>query len=238
MCGRFFLATPGPELARHFGLAVAPELPARFNIAPGQPVPLVRAEGPAAARVLAAPRWGLVPAWADDPKREAGSSGHGRRPINARSETVADSPLFRGALARRRGLVPADGFYEWQHAGRSSRPFAVRPLDGGLLAMAAIFEHWERDGVELDTCAILTVPAAGAVRPLHDRMPLFIAPAGYGRWLDPSLQDPAALAPLLAGDGADRLVTYPVDRRVNDVREDDAGLLEPERDLFSAGGAA
>jgi putative SOS response-associated peptidase YedK len=227
MCGRFFLATPGPELARQFGLAAAPDLPARFNIAPGQPVPLVRAEE--GARVLAAPRWGLVPPWADEP-------GSGRRPINARAETAADSPLFRAALAQRRGLVPADGFYEWQHAGRSARPFAVRPRDGGLLAFAAVFERWRRQGEELETCAILTVPAAGAVAPLHDRMPLVIAPADYTRWLDPALQDAGALAPLLAGDRAE-LVTYPVDRRVNDVREDDARLLEPERDLFSAGGA-
>jgi len=104
--------------------------------------------------------------------------------------------------------------------------------------MAAIFERWARGGVELETCAILTVPAAGAVRPLHDRMPLFVPASDSQRWLDPALHDPAALAPLLRGDGADRLVVYPVDRRVNDVREDDAGLLEPERDLFSAGGAA
>jgi putative SOS response-associated peptidase YedK len=231
MCGRFFLATPGPELARHFGLAVAPDLPARFNVAPGQPVPLVRAEGPGAERVLAAPRWGLVPPWADDP-------GSGPRPINARAESAADSSLFRTALARRRGLVPADGFYEWQHVGRSSRPFAVRPSEGGLLAFAALYERWERGGEALETCAILTVPAAGAVRALHDRMPLRIAPADYGRWLDPALTDPTALAPLLAGDGSDGFVTYPVDRRVNDVREDDARLLEPERDLFSAGGAS
>jgi putative SOS response-associated peptidase YedK len=232
MCGRFFLATPGPELARHFGLAAAPDLPARFNVAPGQPVPLVRvAAGSPGARELAAPRWGFVPAWSEDP-------GSGRRPINARAETVADSPLFRAALAQRRGLVPADGFYEWQHVGRSARPFVVRPRERGLLAMAAIFERWAHGGAELETCAILTVPAAGAVRPLHDRMPLFVAPADHARWLDPALQDAAALAPLLRGTGAEQLEVYPVDRRVNDVREDDAGLIEPERDLFSAGGAA
>jgi putative SOS response-associated peptidase YedK len=228
MCGRFFLATPGPELARHFGLAAAPELPARFNVAPGQPVALVRVEG--ARRVLSAPRWGFVPAWSEDPDR-------GRRPINARAESAAGSPLFRAALAHRRGLVPADGFYEWQHAGRSARPYAVRPQDGGLLALGALFERWERDGGALETCAIVTVPAAGAVGALHDRMPLLIAPADYGRWLDPALQDTDALAPLLAGRGAERLVAYPVDRRVNDVREDDAGLLARERDLFSAEGA-
>src|SRR5690606_41372171 len=132
MCGRFFLATPGPALAREFELAEAPELAPRFNVAPGQPVPLVRVER--GARALAAPRWGFVPAWAEGSER-------GRRPINARAETVADSPFFQGALARRRGLVPADGFYEWQHVGRSARPFAVRPGGRGLLAMSGLFER-------------------------------------------------------------------------------------------------
>jgi len=233
MCGRFFLATPGAELARQFGLAVVPQIAPRFNIAPGQPIPLVRVEGPGpgAARVLATPFWGFVPAWADDP-------GRTRRPINARAETAATSPLFRRALARCRGLVPADGFYEWQHAGRSARPFAVRPRDGGLLALGAIFERREREGSALETCAIVTVPAAGAVRALHDRMPLLVPPSAWARWLDPALQDPDGIAPLLAGEGAERLVVHPVDRRVNDVREDDPALVEPARDLFSAGGGA
>lgn len=231
MCGRLFLATPGPELARQLGLAAVPELAPRFNIAPGQSVPLVRAEGPAGERVLAAPRWGFVPAWAEDPER-------GRRPINARSETAASSPLFRRALARRRGLVPADGFYEWQHAGRSARPFAMAREDRRLLALGALFERWERAGAVLETCAILTVPAAGAVAALHDRMPLLLPPGAWARWLDPGLQDPGAIAALLAGEGAEALVAWPVDRRVNDVREDDRALLDPERDLFSAGGAA
>lgn len=231
MCGRFFLATPGPELARQFELAEAPALAPRFNVAPSQPVALVRVASPGGARELAAPRWGFVPAWADDPES-------GRRPINARVETIAASPLFRGALARRRGLVPADGFYEWQHVGRSARPFAIRPEGGRLLAMGAIFERWERGDVALETCAIVTVPAAGAVRALHDRMPFLVPRNAWARWLDPALQDPDAIAALLAAPDAPALVAQPVDRRVNDVREDDARLLEPERDLFSAGGAA
>ena len=230
MCGRFFLATPGPELARHFGLAAAPELPARFNVAPGQPVPLVRVAPDSGERVLEAPLWGLVPPWADDPRA-------GPRPINARAESAPASPLFRGALAARRGLVPADGFYEWQHVGRSARPFAVRPRAGGVLALAAVFEHWRRGDQELTSCAILTVPAAGPVAALDDRMPLVVAPRDYARWLDPELRDPAALAPLLAGSAVQDWITYPVDRRVNDVREDDPRLLEPERDLFSQAGA-
>lgn len=230
MCGRFFLATPGSELARHFGLAAAPAWAPRFNLAPGQPVPLVRAclqpDG-RVERALVQPRWGLVPPWTADAAR-------GRRPINARVEGAAESPLFRGALARRRGLLPADGFYEWQHAGRSSRPFAVRPREGGLLALAAIFERWEGEAGVLETCAVLTAPAAGAVAAIHDRMPVLVAPHDYERWLDPTLRDVTALGLAPADPG--RLVIHPVDRRVNDVREDDAGLVEPERDLFSAGG--
>ena len=110
--------------------------------------------------------------------------------------------------------------------------------DRGLLALGALFERWERGGATLETCAVLTVPAAGAVAALHDRMPLLVPREAWARWLDPTLQDPAAIAPLLAGEGAEALVTWPVERRVNDVREDDPALLEPERDLFSAGGAA
>lgn len=230
MCGRFFLVTPGAELARQFALSAEPELAPRYNIAPGQPVPLVRAEGPAGERVLAAPLWGFVPSWAEEADR-------GPRPINARTESAARSRLFRQALERRRGLVPADGFYEWQHAGRSARPFAVQRGDRGLLAMGALFERRESAGSALETCAILTVPAAGAVRSLHDRMPLLVPREAWAHWLDPG-RGASAIAPLLAGETADALVTWPVDRRVNDVREDDAGLLEPECDLFSAGGAA
>ncbi len=230
MCGRFFLSIPGAELARHFELAETPEDIARFNVAPGQTVPLVRSvPGPKAGRTLANPRWGFVPAWAKDPQRA-------RRPINARCETVATSPMFRTAFARRRGLVPATGFYEWQHVGRSARPFAIRPRDGGLLGLAAIFDRQERDDGVLETCALLTTEAAAPVRAIHGRMPVWIPADAYGRWLDPSLRDAAALAPLLTAGSERPLEAYPIDPRVNDVREDDARLPEPARDLFTAGG--
>jgi len=230
MCGRLFLAIPGPDLARHFELALQPADIARFNVAPGQTLPLVRATpDPDAGRVLANPRWGFVPAWAKDPER-------GRRPINARSETVASSPMFRAAFARRRGLVPASGFYEWQHAGRSARPFAIRPRDGSLLALAAIFDRHERDDAVLETCAILTTEAVAPVRSIHDRMPVFVPADAYAPWLDPSIRDATVLAPLLTAGSDTPLDAYPIDPRVNDVREDDAHLLEPARDLFSAGG--
>ena len=230
MCGRFFLSIPGPDLARQFELAEPPDEIARFNVAPGQVVPLVRnAPEPQAGRTLANPRWGFVPAWAKDPQRS-------RRPINARSETVATSPMFRAAFARRRGLVPASGFYEWQHAGRSARPFAIRPRAGGLLALAAIFDRLEVDDTVLETCAILTTEATEPVRAIHDRMPVFVPADAYAPWLDPAVRDATALAPLLAARSDTPLDAYPIEARVNDVREDDARLLEPARDLFSAGG--
>jgi putative SOS response-associated peptidase YedK len=226
MCGRFLLSTPGPELARVFGLAVAPELRPRFNVAPGQPIALVHALPDAAGRALAAPLWGYA----------GPGAAPGRRPINARAETIASSPLFRSAFARRRGLVPADGFYEWQHAGRSSRPFAIRPRAAGPIAFAAIFDA-APDG-EPASCAIVTTAANGQVRPIHDRMPVILPPEAWAEWLDPARVDAEALGALLAPARDDLLFAHPVDRRVNDVREDDAALALPERDLFSLGGAA
>lgn len=232
VCGRLFLSIPGPDLARQFELAEVPADIARFNVAPGQTLPLVRAPLEAeagAGRVLIHPRWGLVPAWAKDPNR-------GRRPINARTETVANSPMFRAALARRRGLVPASGFYEWQHVGRSSRPFAILPRAGGLLALAAIFERWTRDDTVLETCALLTTAADETLRSIHDRMPVCVPVEGYATWLDPSLRDGQVLESVLSAGAAPPLEAVPISARVNNVREDDAGLLEPARDLFSAGG--
>lgn len=231
MCGRFFLSRSNAEIARHFGLAEPPGLAPRYNIAPGQDVPVVRAragEG-SPSRVLELRRWGLVPGWASDRRS-------GARPINARAESAAQQALFRSALAQRRGLVPADGFYEWQHRGRSARPFAVR-VRGGLFAMAALYERSSGKGGPLDTCAILTTEANEAVRPVHDRMPVILAPEDYAAWLDPAQLDAAALAPLLRPCPAEWIELHPVDRRVNDVREDDADLVAPERDLFSAGQA-
>ncbi|HTY17651.1 MAG TPA: SOS response-associated peptidase [Myxococcota bacterium] len=228
MCGRFFLSTSGAEIARHFGLVAAPDLVPRFNIAPGQDVPVVRALGRDDGRVLELRRWGLVPGGIEDPSR-------GPRPINARAETAASLPIFRDALARRRGLVPADGFYEWQHRGRSARPFAVRIRGGALFAMAAVWDRWERGGAAvpgapaaIDSVAILTTEANARIRTIHDRMPLILAPEDWARWLDPE----ARVAPLLRPCPAEWIDLHPVATRVNDVREDDARLVEPERDLF------
>ncbi len=254
MCGRFFLSKSAAEMVSHFDLAEVPVLAPRFNIAPTQLVPFVRqrrtepattlavprsepqASGEvhqARARVLEARAWGFLPHFADSPRA-------GTRPINARAETLATSPLFRDAFARRRGLVPASGFYEWQHRGRSARPFAIRVRGGELFAMAALFDHWGAEDASLDSCAIVTSAANERVAPIHERMPVIVAPADYALWLDPAVRDAERLLPLLRPCPAEWIDLHPVDRRVNDVRCDDAQLAEPERDLFSLanGGAS
>ena len=229
MCGRFFLSKSGAEIASHFDLTDEPALAPRFNIAPSQSIPVVRASaGDGDPRVLELRSWGFVPRFAKQLRA-------GRRPINARAETVATSPLFRGSFARRRGLVPASGFYEWQHRGRSARPFALRVRGGELFAMAALFDHCEAEDGVLDSCALVTTEANESVAVVHDRMPAILAPADYALWLDPSMQEPERLLPLLRPCAAAWIELYPVARRVNDVRCDDPQLIEPERDLFALG---
>jgi putative SOS response-associated peptidase YedK len=230
MCGRFFLSRSGAEMARAFDLAEEPVLAPRFNIAPTQPVAVVRRVGD--RRVLEPMHWGFVSRLPTEAK------GAAARPINARAETIATTPLFREAFARRRGIVPADGFYEWQHRGRSSRPFAVLRRDGAPLAMAAVWERSEGEEAAFVSCAIVTTTANEALAPLHERMPVLLAPDDFAVWLDPAVRDRETLAPLLRAFPSDLLAFHPVDRRVNDVRCDDASLPEPERDLFSLGGGA
>jgi len=232
MCGRFFLSRSSAEVARAFDLAEEPTLAPHYNIAPSQRVPVIRAQPDGGTRrVLDSMQWGFVP-------RFAKSRREGTRPINARAETVATTPLFRAAFARRRGVVPADGFYEWQHRGKSARPFAVRLRDGSLLAMAALWERFEDAEGALDSCAIVTTEANAAIAPIHDRMPVLLAPDAVATWLDPTLGDVDPLRALLRPCPAEWIESYPVDRRVNDVHCDDARLLEPERDLFSSGSDA
>ncbi len=229
MCGRFFLSKSAAEIARHFDLGDEPVLAPRFNIAPTQDIPVIRSsDGDARVRVLEMRSWGFVPHFAKELRA-------GKRPINARAETVATTPLFRSAFARRRGLVPASGFYEWQHRGRSARPFALQVRGGELFAMAALFDRWETEAGAFDSCAIVTTDANERVAIVHDRMPAILAPADYALWLDPSVQEPALLLPLLRPCPAAWIDAHPVERRVNDVRCDDPQLIEPERDLFSLG---
>jgi putative SOS response-associated peptidase YedK len=220
MCGRFTLTRSAAEVAAHFGLEGAPSLAPRWNAAPTQELPIVRRRR-AGVRVLEPRRWGLVPRWAADPSV-------GARMINARVEGVRERPVFREAFARRRCLVPADGFYEWQGRARARRPFHIALPDGALFAIAGLYERWQGPGGEVvDSFTLLTRPARGAVAPLHDRMPLLVDPEGYACWLDPDAPDPAGLLEGLPQERGAALVARPVSARVNDVRNDDAACLAP-----------
>jgi putative SOS response-associated peptidase YedK len=224
MCGRFTLTRSAAEVAEHFELAAAPEFAAHWNAAPTQELPIVRVRS-TGVRVLELRRWGLVPNWAKDPSV-------GARMINARVEGVLERPAFREAIRRRRCLVPADGFFEWQGQARARRPFHITRPDGGVFAIAGLYERWHGAGGEvLDSFTLLTRPARGAVATLHDRMPLIVDPPGYAAWLDPAAPDPAALLAALPEEVGAALVARPVSTRVNDVRNDDPACLAPPEEL-------
>ncbi len=220
MCGRYSLTSPVESVVQLFDLDTRPNLPPRYNIAPTQEVAVVRTEG--GARSLGLMRWGLVPAWAKDP-------AIGQRLINARGETAADKPSFRSAFKRRRCLIPADGFYEWQARGRGPKqPYRIARPDGGPFAFAGLWEAWrDGEGDERLTCTILTTEANRALREIHARMPVILGPDDYGPWLDVDGAAPAALQGLLEPVPEDWLAAYPVSTRVNNVKNDDPACIAP-----------
>jgi len=224
VCGRFTLTASARDVARHFELAEIPALEARYNIAPAQPVPAVRA-GRDGGRRLDLLTWGLVPHWARDP-------AIGYRTINARAETAARKPAFREALRRRRCLVAADGFYEWTGPRGARRPTWFRRPDGGVFAIAGLWERWRPQAdaeasQERVTCTLLTTEANAAVRPFHDRMPVLLDPRDYDRWLDPDARDAAEVSALLVPAPPDALEARPVSSRVNDARREGPACVEP-----------
>jgi len=217
--------------------AVLTRAPRRERSPEGEPVEPV--EAPAPVRQLRVLRWGLVPSWAKDPSI-------GSRLINARMETVADKPAFRRAFAQRRCLLPADGYYEWytstgadarpqdRPAKKAKQPFFIRPKDGGVLAMAGLYEFWRRPDAGPDdqdawlvTCAVLTTEAEDAVGRIHDRMPLLVERERYADWLDPTIDDPDRLRGLLVPAAPGRLDAYPVSTAVNAVANNGPDLVEP-----------
>lgn len=223
MCGRFLLRAPPVEIAAIFDIpGPVANFPPRYNIAPMQDLMAVRFNPATGRRSLDPLRWGLVPRWAEDP-------GFGAKCINARAEGLAGKPAFRDAFARRRCLVPANGFYEWRRTGRTRTPYAIQPRDGGLFAFAGLWEGW-RDPVTRDilrSCTIITCPANAAVAAIHDRMPVILEPADWSAWLGETATAPDALQALLRPLPADRMRIDPVGTRVNNVRNDDPSLVEP-----------
>ena len=226
MCGRFALMTPTEQLALLFDLpetAVSnlPTSVSRFNIAPTQPVAAIRLDQ-AGARNFTFFRWGLIPSWAKDIKI-------GSRMINARSETVAEKPSFRAAFKRRRCLIPADGFYEWQKRNGGKQPMFIRPAAGEELsfALAGLWELWrDPDGGTLQSCTILTTSPNELMAPIHNRMPVIIEPEDYDLWLDPE-PNPEQGLHLLRPYPAEKMVAYPVSTIVNNPRNDVPECVQP-----------
>jgi putative SOS response-associated peptidase YedK len=230
MCGRYTSTTPASRLAETFHVdeVRVEELPIRYNVAPTQPVYAVaESSGPVGQRLLGALRWGLVPPWAADP-------GVGARMINARAEGIDRRSAFREALARRRCIIPADAFYEWERpaAGRP-RPWAFARADGRPMAFAGLWESWRgagasRPGEALRTCTIVTAAANEVVAPVHPRMPVILSPDAWDAWLDPSARDVTAAMALLVPPPADGLRAWTVSSLVNHAANEGPELLEPE----------
>ena len=241
MCGRYASARKRQDLLEEFRIdrdRVTDDLEPDYNVAPTKPVyaVLTRAgRGDEAAqdvaRELRVVRWGLVPSWAKYP-------AIGSRLINARVETVDSKPSFRSAFAKRRCLLPADGFYEWmkvQDQGKARKqPYYIHRADGGVLAFAGLYELWRDRSVPEDhpqawlwTSVIITTSAPDEAGRIHERMPMVIDPARWGDWLDPANSDAAHVHALLAPAAASGLASYPVGTDVNYVRNNGLRLIEP-----------
>ena len=236
MCGRFVAGRDPVNLAAAMGVEELPEriLPPNYNVAPTQDVYIVRdhrdGDDERSARVLDIARWGLVPSWAKD-------AAIGNRMINARAETVADKPAFRSSFTKRRCLVPADGFYEWQQPGEPGGrkiPHYLHPADGTVLAMAGLYARWRDPSVADDddpaawllSTTILTTAAEGAVAGIHDRSPVPVAPSLWQEWLDPQVTGPDVLPRILIAPPEGYWDIYPVSTAVNSPRHNSPDLID------------
>jgi putative SOS response-associated peptidase YedK len=222
MCGRYRLSRRKEIIEEQFDtISWDDDWNPRYNIAPTQPVPVIRQHPKEPRRDLSLMRWGLIPSWAKD------ASGAARM-INARSETAHTLPAFREAMKLRRCLVPADGFYEWQRRGSAKQPFCFEVGDGGLFAFAGLWERW-RDpiGQWVKSFAILTTTPNAVTSAIHDRMPVILDPASYDLWLDPGMTKVEAVSNLLKPCDAQLLQCYPVSTRINHVANDDADCSRP-----------
>jgi putative SOS response-associated peptidase YedK len=243
MCGRF-VSTAGPDrIAAYFDTvlpteAVAESLGENYNVAPTQDVYAVVANGDGSSARVDAFHWGLIPSWAKDRKI-------GARMINARAETLAEKPAFKGLFARKRCIIPMDGFYEWQPGSPDGplnakgqplkRPMFIHRADGDPLAVAGLWTAWkdpdDPEGRFLHSATIITTAANALMEPIHDRMPAILAPEQWTTWLDPANNDLGALGTLLVGCADDVLTMHAVSTDVNNVRNNRAELIAPaERD--------
>jgi putative SOS response-associated peptidase YedK len=237
VCGRYAASANPDDLVEEFEVVERPEqaLEPSWNVAPTQDVYAVLERAPRGEpdepprRRLQVARWGLVPSWAKD-------AAIGNRMINARMETVAEKPAFKRAFAKRRALLPADGYFEWYGEVKGKKqPFFIRPADGGVLAMAGLYELWRDPSVPPDaetdpwlwTVTVLTTTATDDLGRIHDRMPLLVEKQRYAEWLDPAVDDPDELRGLLVPAAPGLLTAYPVATTVNNVKNNGPELVYP-----------
>ena len=219
MFGRVVITSPPAALRQIFGYLEQPNFPPRHNIAPTQPVPVVIVEN--GVRHFRLMRWGLLPSWVKDP-------GKFTLLINARAETVVEKPAFKNAIRRRRCLIPADGYYEWQGSERPKRPYFIHRGDGAPFGLAGLAETWMGpNGEELDTVAIVTAAASADLGVLHHRVPVTIHASDFARWLDCSDDSAEHVMALLTAPAVGEFAWHPVSTRVNRVANDDAQLILP-----------
>jgi len=217
MCGRFTLTTPSEHIEDYYGVTGTGVLKPRYNIAPTQAIMALRFD-----KIFQQPkwcllRWGFIPSWM---KEEDISSKF----INARSETVADKPMFRSAFARRRCVIPASGFYEWRTLKSGKQPFYISTRGQEVFSIAGLWESWERDGVRIDSCTLLTMPASDSLQEVHSRMPVILNREQHHAWIDPKISSHDVIQQATK-DILKNLYYYPVSRAVNNPKHDHADCI-------------
>lgn len=218
MCGRFSNKTSAEKIKKEFKVSEVPSVEARYNIAPTQKILAVGQEvGEREAKMF---KWGLVPSWAKD-------ASMGARLINARSETVHEKPAFREAFKRRRCIIPADGYYEWQKTGGRKQPYYFTIREERPFGFAGLWERWKgSEGESLETCTILTTEANERAREIHERMPVILHTEDYDLWLDEDVRKLEMLKELFRPYPSEEMVAYPVSTLVNNVKVDRSELIE------------
>ena len=215
MCGRY-VSKIDADLERHFNLTKVPFDFSSYNVAPGTNVPVVR-QAENEGRELVLMRWGLIPHWAKEERI-------GYKMINARGETVASKPAFRQPFKRHRCLIPANGFYEWRKTQSGKVPYFIHPRDDSVIGFGGLWDVWTNpEGERIESCTIITTAANEVIKPLHDRMPLIVAPEDYGVWLT---EDVGRASEVMGITSSVQLEAYPVRTRVNKPANDDPGCIE------------
>jgi putative SOS response-associated peptidase YedK len=222
MCGRYRLSRRKQLVEEYFDCGPwDDDWSPRYNIAPTQPIPVIRQSPKEPVRQISSMKWGLIPNWARDVSIASST-------INAKSETAAIKPAFRDPLKFRRCLIPADGFYEWKRNGASKQPYCFETGDGELFAFAGLWDGWKNaDGQWIKTCSILTTTPNAVTSAVHDRMPVILDRESYDWWLDPAMQNVAAVSELLKPYDARLMRSYPISMRINHVANDDEDCSRP-----------